>query len=136
MALGNFHTKTGYYVAKFKGSKANVFIYRDGYLGIRNRISIHKWQRDAAEADLAIVNQRILAADPIFVPINHGNDIPDWVGLFTPAPQDPKFFKTYTWYSYQNRQAAHKILLELAHFDKILPRKPPTQQGQKGQNVR
>ena len=114
MALGTFPTKTGYYVAKFEGSKANVFIYRNGYLGIRNRISINEGQRHAAEADLAIVNQRILAEEHIFVPINHRNDIPDWVGLFTPAPQDPKFFKTYTWYSYQNRKAAHKILLELA----------------------
>ncbi len=68
MALGTFPTKTGYYVAKFKGSKANVFIYRNGYLGIRNRISIHKWQRDAAEADLVLTcNDKGYMADGRYV---------------------------------------------------------------------
>jgi hypothetical protein len=114
MALGTFPTKTGYYVAKFEDTKANVFIYRDGYLGIRNRISINEGQRHAAEADLAIVNERILAASHIYDPINLGNANPDWVRLFTAAPQDQRFFNTYTWYSYQNRETAHEILLELA----------------------
>jgi len=114
MALGTFPTKTGYYVAKFEGSKANVFIYRNGYLGIRNRISINEGQRHAAEADRRRVEQRIQSETDIFVPLNLGGVIPNWASLFTPAPQDPKFFETYTWYSYQNREAAHKILLELA----------------------
>ena len=114
MALTTSQTQTGYYVAKFAGSKANVFIYRDGLLGIRRQISINSTLREDAEADLDDVNMRIGKEQIIFTALNLGDNIPDFARLFTPQPTDLKFFAKYNWYSFQNKAAAHAILLQLA----------------------
>ena len=120
MALRTSQTKTGYYVAKFEDSKANVFIYLDGYLGIRKEISINQEQRQEAEADLAIVKLQIEAEKNIFNRLPCGDGAPPWAHLFTPKPQDPRFAKSYSWYSFsQNTQAALGILLKLAPLGKI-----------------
>ena len=113
MALTTSLTQTGYYVAKFAGSNANVFIYRDGYLGIRRQIFITPTQREVAEADLDDVNIRIGAEQIIFTALNLGDDIPDFARLFTPL-RDLNFFANYRWYSFQDEAAAHTILLQLA----------------------
>ena len=120
MALFIRKTKTGYSVAKFGDSDANVFIYRRvdgaGYVGIRREVFIQAALHDVATADRDAVQAQVAANPDLFQPVAWapGIPIPNWAGKFTPGQPTEDFFGKYIWYSYQDTAAAEAFLEGLA----------------------
>ena len=118
MALTFELKASGYCVAKFAGSRSNVFIFRYdrgvGFVGVRKSVAVRPDQQAAATANRDAVAQRIGRASDLFEPFSWAHpQPPSWAKRFTPGKPPEDFFQSYTWFRYRQAGAVHDFLRNL-----------------------